>query len=450
MSDKRPKILIVDDTILNIQALSETLGNEYEVFFATNGKDALSLLESVLPDIILLDIMMPEMDGYTVCKKIKSNTLTSSVPVIFITAINEEKSESEGLAIGAIDYITKPFSPSIVQARVRNHIALKNYNDHLKNLSMIDGLTGISNRRYFDEYLNQEWHRAIRNPKPLSVIMMDIDFFKRYNDTYGHLAGDDCLKKVAKSLKCSVSRPADMVARYGGEEFICVLPETDLEGARSVAITIQQGISELRIPHENSSVSNHITLSIGIVTTIPSPAKSTDALIKDADELLYQAKKAGRNQMIFGASTVDWKPIEQSNEIFIGWTDELLTGSDIIDIQHKDLISRISGFLNGGEMPETTAVTDTINFLFDYVFEHFALEEKLMMQTCYPNFDEHLEQHVYYVRYIHKLKKNRIITRETINSIRSELLVWFLEHIAKHDCKMAKHLKQHLMKKVSL
>jgi PleD family two-component response regulator len=217
---KKQSVLIVDDMVSNIEILSGVLGSEYDVLFATSGKDALDIAHDQTPDLILLDVVMPDMDGYEVCAKLKADEKTRDIPVIFVTAMDQEEDESKGLNAGVIDYITKPVRSSIVKARVRNHLELKRYRDLLKELSTVDGLTGIPNRRRFDEVLESEWRRARRNQTPLSLLLMDIDFFKAYNDHYGHVAGDDCLRQLAKGLAEIVRRPADLVARYGGEEFV--------------------------------------------------------------------------------------------------------------------------------------------------------------------------------------------------------------------------------------
>lgn len=211
-----PKLLIVDDAPINIQLLNDVLKDDVRVFFATNGSDALKIASTTIPDLILLDIMMPEMDGYEVCRKLKTDPLLRDIPVIFITAKSQQEDEATGLELGAVDYITKPFSPGIVRLRVRNHLELKRQRDLLGRLSFLDGLTGLPNRRGFDEFLSREWRRAVRNKSHISIVMIDIDKFKDYNDSYGHLAGDDCLKKVAAILENSLDRAADFVARYGG------------------------------------------------------------------------------------------------------------------------------------------------------------------------------------------------------------------------------------------
>lgn len=289
-------VLIVDDAPTNVEILSEVLDSEYEVLFAISGEDALNIAFEETPDLILLDIVMPHMDGYEVCSRLKADSRTRAIPVIFVTAMDQEEDETKGLAMGAIDYLTKPIRPPIVRARVRNHLELKRYRDVLEQLTTTDGLTGISNRRRFDESLECEWSRARRSQKPLSLIMGDIDFFKAFNDHYGHLAGDDCLRQVARALASSVRRPADLVARYGGEEFACLLPETDASGAAWMAKHFLEIMKELNLPHAHSQVVDHVTLSMGVATVIPLVGQASCDLVRDADRLLYEAKQNGRNQ----------------------------------------------------------------------------------------------------------------------------------------------------------
>jgi diguanylate cyclase (GGDEF)-like protein len=294
---RKETILIVDDTPANIEILSELLSSEYEVLFATGGEDALEIAVDENPDLILLDVVMPGMDGYEVCSRLKADARTRAIPVIFVTAMDHEEDETKGLDAGAIDYLTKPIRPPIVRARMRNHIQLKRYRDALESLSSSDGLTGIANRRRFDELLDQEWTRARRSHNPLSLTIMDIDHFKAFNDHYGHLAGDDCLRKVAGCLAESVRRPADLVARYGGEEFACLLPDTHAEGAVCVANHIREKVNAMKIPHSASPVADHVTLSMGVSTMIPVIGQSFFDLIRRADELMYEAKNNGRNSI---------------------------------------------------------------------------------------------------------------------------------------------------------
>jgi diguanylate cyclase (GGDEF)-like protein len=293
---RKQRILIVDDAPENIRILAQALKSDYKTTFATAGDQAIKFaISEDPPDLILLDIMMPEMDGYEVCRRLKAEHKTKNIPVIFITAMNQEEDETKGLEIGAVDYITKPFSMAIVKARVRTHLELKRHRDILENLSSLDGLTAILNRRRFDEVLQTEWRHCQREGSPLSLVMIDIDYFKNFNDKRGHQAGDDCLKRVAKTLADSVRRPMDIVARYGGEEFAAILPKTDRDGSIFVAEIMRNNIEALNISHPDSSVSDYVTISLGSATVVPDNRLSSDILVKAADDALFQAKREGRN-----------------------------------------------------------------------------------------------------------------------------------------------------------
>ncbi len=291
------KILIVDDTPGDIKIIGEALKHDRKVIFATTGEDALSLAIESPPQLILLDIMLPGIDGYEVCRRLKSDKKTRDIPIIFITAKNRQEDEAMGLGLGAVDYITKPFFVPIVKARVQTHLELKQHRDMLERLTSLDGLTGIPNRRRFDEYLDQEWKRAVHDSASLSVIMMDIDFFKPFNDNYGHCAGDECLKQIAGALEGSLKRPADFVARYGGEEFAAIMPGTDIKTAVSTAETIRSNVESLDIRHSYSRVAQHVTMSMGAASAFPSHDCSRTSLLEAADQLLYKAKTTGRNQV---------------------------------------------------------------------------------------------------------------------------------------------------------
>mgnify|MGYP000926557871 FL=1 len=299
MNQSRQTILIVDDTPINIRMLSELLMDEHEILFATNGEDGLKRALHERPDLILLDIMMPGMDGYEVCRRLKDDPVTRDIPVIFVTALGQEADETKGLALGAIDYITKPISAPIIKARVHNHLKLKRYQDMLASQALLDGLTGIPNRRRFDESLQVEWHRAQRTGGEISLLMIDIDHFKRYNDTYGHLAGDDCLSSVARAMAGVIHRGGDLLVRYGGEEFACILAETGQNGAGRVAEKIIAAVNGLQIPHADSPVAPYVTVSIGGCTTQPADSSDHDQLVACADRNLYRAKQAGRNRACF-------------------------------------------------------------------------------------------------------------------------------------------------------
>ncbi|MFZ7120288.1 MAG: diguanylate cyclase [Eubacteriaceae bacterium] len=295
--DTRQTVLVVEDTMIFMRILTEMLMNTYKVVTASNGKEALKIAKVQTPDIILLDIILPDMDGYKICKVLKSSVLTKDIPIIFITGMNSEKNEEYGLSLGAIDYITKPFSRPIVMARIRNHLKLKKYRDLLQENSMIDALTELSNRRKYDEMIKIEWNRCMRSKKPLSVIMIDIDDFKVYNDTYGHLMGDECLKDIALSLKQELNRTSDFVCRWGGEEFACLIPMSDSNESFLVAEKLRKSVENLMIPNELSSVKKIVTISLGIASKVPRANDDINELINKADEALYFAKRNGKNRV---------------------------------------------------------------------------------------------------------------------------------------------------------
>jgi diguanylate cyclase (GGDEF)-like protein len=294
---ERSRILVVDDIPANIKSLNAILTDDYNVIFATDWRKGLELAGRKSPDIILLDIMMPDMDGYEICRRLKSDARTREIPVIFITALVGEADEEKGLSFGAADYITKPFRPAIVRLRVRNHLQLKLQRDRLESLTMTDGMTEIANRRRFDQHLVEEWRRCARMQIPLSAIMMDIDHFKTFNDNYGHTAGDECIRDIAQALTTIPTRAGDLVARYGGEEFACLLPGTDGEGALTIAERLLGAVNGLAIPHAWSNVTGNVSISAGVGTMVPIRDGNPAELIKMADEMLYEAKNAGRNRV---------------------------------------------------------------------------------------------------------------------------------------------------------
>lgn len=300
-SFNRPKLLIVDDQPTNIRVLHELFREDCDVFMATSGEQAISVCQTQLPDLILLDVIMEGMDGHEVCRRLKVDPATQAIPIIFITAQQQESDEVLGLELGAVDFISKPINPTIVRARVRTHLTLKLQNDLLRSMALMDGLTGVANRRKFDEDILAAWRLCFREQKPLSLIMVDVDYFKRYNDRYGHQAGDGCLKSVAQALSETVRRPYDLVARYGGEEFACVLPNTVLSGAVEIAERMQERVRTLGIEHSASDVNRVVTISLGVATLTPTRDLEFQALIEAADKQLYEAKKAGRARVCSSA-----------------------------------------------------------------------------------------------------------------------------------------------------
>lgn len=302
--DERPRVLVVDDTAINRELVQAILEEDHEVLLADSGSVALERTREARPDIILLDVRMPEMDGYEVCRRLKADAETAGIPIIFVTSLSDEEDEAKGLLLGAIDYIHKPISAATLRARIRNHVELKRYRDFLSDLSMRDGLTGIANRRKFDDTLHVEWRRALRCGQPLGLILGDVDYFKAYNDHYGHLDGDRCLCRIARALESAVRRPGDLLARYGGEEFVLLLPNTDGAGTACVAEALRTAVLDATILSEVAPHGNQVTMSFGSGAIVPThAAESPLHFITHVDRCLYEAKRAGKNRVV--SSPVD-------------------------------------------------------------------------------------------------------------------------------------------------
>jgi len=293
---KKRSLLIVDDEKSNIMALTHILSPDYIIYAAKNGQDAIETAEEHAPDVILLDILMPGMDGYEVLAALKGSDKTRAIPVIIITGLDNAEDEEKGLALGAADYISKPFSPAIVKLRIQNQIKILSYINIIESISWTDQLTGIPNRRSFDERLRVEWGRAIRTRTPISILLLDLDNFKNYNDTYGHMQGDAMLRSVAKIFAQELKRTADFVARWGGEEFIALLANTDWNGAAEIAERIRIQVENAVIPLASGQATN-TTVSIGMNSRIPAPRDSLADFVHHADKALYAAKKEGRNKV---------------------------------------------------------------------------------------------------------------------------------------------------------
>ena len=292
----RPRLLVVDDQPINIQTLYQIFHADHEVFVATSGEQALAFCRSnPLPDLILLDVVMPGLDGLAVCQQLKADPVLANIPVIFVTACMDPADETRALEAGGVDFITKPVNPMVVRARVKTHLTLKAQEDFLRSLVFVDGLTGVANRRRFDEALLSEWRQCRRAGTPLALLMIDIDHFKRYNDHYGHPTGDACLQQVAAVLKAAMQRACDLVARYGGEEFVCLLPGCDQAPALAKAQALQAALAAQGIAHEASPTAAWVTLSIGVAVAQPQAGGSPAALVAAADAALYSAKHRGRN-----------------------------------------------------------------------------------------------------------------------------------------------------------
>jgi diguanylate cyclase (GGDEF)-like protein len=306
-SSPKPVILIIDDDNFVQMQLRLYLEREgYSIFMAKNAEEGLISFNKNQPDLILLDAIMPGMNGFDCCAEITGMPEAIYTPVLMITGLDDQHSVDLAFEAGAVDYVTKPIHWAVLRQRVKRLIQqarlqkqFETTNQILQKMVAIDGLTKVANRRRFDEYLQQEWFRLARERQPLSLILADVDYFKAYNDHYGHLAGDTCLQQVAAGINCSTKRPADLVARYGGEEFAVILPNTSAEGAIAVAEEIHANIKNLGILHEFSSVSDYITISSGVATVIPNHEIDMQLLMRTADTALYQSKRQGRNRISY-------------------------------------------------------------------------------------------------------------------------------------------------------
>jgi len=303
------RLLVVDDDPGMIQVMGRILSGLGQLSFATSGAAALKQVNERPPDLILLDTEMPGMSGYQVCEQLAAEPRLRDIPVIFVTAHKGAEFELRGLELGAVDFIAKPISEPLLLARVRTQLRIKRLTDELRHIATIDVLTDLANRRRFDEVLAVEWKRGLRNGDSLSLLMVDVDHFKLFNDRYGHPAGDACLRTVGQALAEACRRPGDLVARYGGEEFVVLLPQTSCPGAEQVARRVLEAVSSVRIPHQASPTADHVTVSIGISSHDEQSAVRTTPVLADvggistrtqselllcADHALYAAKAAGR------------------------------------------------------------------------------------------------------------------------------------------------------------
>jgi len=307
------KVLIVDDSATiraGLRALVEKMG--HSVVDAEDGSKALAIYSEDRPDLVLIDVVMPVMDGYDAARRMRESRPDEWVPIIFLSSKEADQDLDRAIEAGGDDYLVKPVSYVVLNAKIRALQRIESTrskllemsrelaaaNRELENLSRQDGLTGIANRRYFDSYLLAETKRASRDRQHISLILADVDYFKAFNDYYGHQAGDDCLRRVAIALKSVARRPADLAARYGGEEFAIVLPGTQLDGALDVAKTLAKEIETLSILHVRAGSYDRISLSQGIASVIPASDASPESIIELADQALYQAKQQGRNRYV--------------------------------------------------------------------------------------------------------------------------------------------------------
>ncbi|MBL8300290.1 MAG: diguanylate cyclase [Rhodanobacteraceae bacterium] len=293
----RPSVLIVDDEPANVRVLAEALQGAYELRFATGGERALALVAQHAIDLILLDVVMPGLDGFALLRRLKAELVTREIPVIFVTARDEVGEEERGFDAGAVDYITKPISPPIVRARVRTHLELKRQRDLLEQRALIDGLTGIANRRRFDEEWARRAARAFEQGRALRLLLIDIDHFKDYNDYYGHGPGDECLRRVAAALQEAGQAAGDLTARYGGEEFAVILDDAPRGDLAAYAQKLLAAVRNLALPQVRADATTWLSISIGAVERVPGSRDGRD-ILESADRLLYEAKRGGRNRCV--------------------------------------------------------------------------------------------------------------------------------------------------------
>lgn len=307
MGNDQLKILIVDDERSNLEVLSHILKpgdadpihSNYMLTVTKSGQSALTKVLNDKPDLILLDIIMPDMSGFDVLTVLQCSDITRSIPVIIITGLSSIEEEEKGFAMGAVDYITKPFHSSIVRARVRTHLRIVEQMRTIERIGLIDVLTNITNRRGFDNQITMEWSRAIREKTPVSFLMIDIDKFKELNDTYGHQQGDVILKRIAQILTSTLKRSADFAARWGGEEFAVLLPDTALDGALEVAESIRKNIEAATFPSIRGFSGLKVTVSIGVASESPVFDSVMSDFIGRADKALYASKESGRNKVSY-------------------------------------------------------------------------------------------------------------------------------------------------------
>lgn len=301
----RESVLVIDDQAINIQTVYRTLAGDYEVLMATSGQAGIDACRQHLPSLVLLDLVMPGLSGVDVAARLKADPATRAIPVIFVTASSDSEQESACWEAGAVDFVTKPFNPMTLRRRVQVHLSLRRQAEQLHRMAYMDGLTEIANRRWFNEHIVVETARARRAGEPLTLIMADVDFFKRYNDLYGHLAGDACLRAVAQAMQRAWRRPGDFVARYGGEEFAAILPGVGLADAAAMADALRVQLHACALPHGDSDCAAIVTASVGAVSIDDwhgGARHAAEALLRQADDLLYRAKAAGRDRACVAAA----------------------------------------------------------------------------------------------------------------------------------------------------
>lgn len=428
MSIEQPTVFVVEDERSIRALLVELLSTEYQVIAAADGREALQKIEQIEPgvlDLILLDVMLPEMDGYQLYSHLRENYRIETIPVLYLTALDELEAVRKGLRQGATDYISKPFDAEILLLKVRNHIRQKHHVDQLYAMSMIDAVTNLYNRRQFDRRFENEWHRCMRSQNELALMMIDVDYFKRYNDCYGHAEGDRCLAQVAHEIRSIFKRSADFVARYGGEEFAVVLPETDLDAAVALAQRLLERFHDVAIPHEGSRSAAVVTVSVGVAVTTPSADSTAEALLVEADQRLYEAKSNGRNCVMPGGKLSR-----------IIWGEHFSVGHNVMDEHHQRLIGYTNELIecvNGGQTSSQQNLFSVMENLRDLAGLHFQSEEALLQSMGYPELKSQLEDHAGFKEILSPFFSSDSLSASDLHKLVRVMRSWWEEHILVED-----------------
>ena len=293
LARRRMKILVVDDEPINLHLMFNLFGEQHEIYVCRTGEEAITFFVDMRPDFVLMDVVMPGIGGLEACRRIKQLPGGAEVGVIFITGLSDVDHETQCWEAGAVDFVTKPINPITLRRRLDSHITLRAQADKLREFAWIDGLTGVKNRRYLDRWM-RDYPVSGGGNEHASIIMLDVDHFKAFNDKYGHLAGDDCLRRVAAAMKAQLRRSDDALCRYGGEEFACLLPGADIKKATAIADRLIDSVRVLAIPHEHVP-RGIVTASAGVASDIVRELEASDSLLERADRCLYYAKQRGRN-----------------------------------------------------------------------------------------------------------------------------------------------------------
>lgn len=428
MSAEQPTLLFVEDDREIRELLTDLLSAEYRVIAFATGQEALKQLETLddvaVLDLILLDMMLPGMDGFTLYAALREQFSLEAVPVIFLSAFSERDQVVKGLQFGAADYIAKPFDTEILLLKIRNHIRQKHHLDQLYQMSMIDTVTTLYNRRLFDTRLQNEWNRCMRSGSSLALLMVDIDYFKNYNDSYGHAEGDHCLAVVANEIRHSFNRSSDFVARYGGEEFTVILPDTDLSAAVELGQRVVRNIEQLSIPHVGSKISDVLTASVGAAAVVPSADRDVQELVVGADRQLYEAKSSGRNCVMPGGLLPK-----------IIWGDHFSVGHELMDMHHKQLIGYTNELIDCINQPDAASQQHALKVMGEFhtlAQTHFRSEEALLRSHNYPQLEQQCREHEQYDRMLSmyfSAERSLDSTRALVALMRS----WWEDHILVED-----------------